>query len=316
MSLSELFNLPPENIIKPVINDVLGNAINVYLANLSGNFKESDTFRCSGISFLCPRQNFFQFYNPKEFKFQPKIKLKTQLGTLLHKYIQDKVLGPAGILKGIYKNVETKEEIEGFHPEPEKSEYWEYKEYTLKDNRYNLSGHIDGLISIERLNFIEQNKNLYKNHFHQVNKEISKIETKEFYLLDIKSLGQRNYNLSLTGDVPDYYKTQANLYLDILNLTKMYFLNFETENFSFFGKIYNKEQRYVDDAHKKIIATNNQFLVGEPTHEYRACTSEKDKRAKECPHREACFNYKVNYKELVEKSSNKHSGIKLPILDG
>lgn len=44
MSLSELFNLPPETLIKPLINDSLGNAINIYLANLKGSYKESDTF--------------------------------------------------------------------------------------------------------------------------------------------------------------------------------------------------------------------------------------------------------------------------------
>ena len=164
------------------------------------------------------------------------------------------------------------------------------------------------------MKFIETNKNLYKKHFKELHKEIERIETKTYYLLDMKSVSQKNYAAAFTEEIPSYYKTQANLYMNMLGVDKMYFLYFETENYSFFGKIYNKEQTVLDEALRKIETTNNQFLTSEPTHEYRACTNEKDVRARKCPHREACFNYKLNYKELVEKSKYKHSGIKLPIL--
>ena len=314
MSLSDLFQLPPPTITKPIINDTLGDALNVYLANNGDFYPETTNFRCSSISFMCPREYFFNFYNPQPSRFIPKVQLKVELGTLLHKHLQEKILGPMKILKGNWVNLKTKEKIEGFHPEPDRPEEYEYEEYTLKDDKYNLSGHIDGLISYERLKFIETNKNLYKKHFKELHKEIERIETKTYYLLDMKSVSQKNYAAAFTEEIPSYYKTQANLYMNMLGVDKMYFLYFETENYSFFGKIYNKEQTVLDEALRKIETTNNQFLTSEPTHEYRACTNEKDVRARKCPHREACFNYKLNYKELVEKSKYKHSGIKLPIL--
>lgn len=312
MSLSDLFNLSPviTSAPKPK-DDGLAEAINTFIFNSPKQFNTTEIFRCSEIAFMCPRQKFFNFYRPKQDKIEPATQLIMDVGTEFHKVLQNKVLGRMQILWGNWKK--DNEIKEGFHPDPA-DDSWEYIEQKLFNKEYNLSGHIDGLISLTRIKFINDNKNLYKFHFDSVNKEIKNIDPGELALLDMKLVNQRNFSLAQTEEVPSFYKMQGALYMWMLGLKKEYFLYGERENMSLLGKIYEFEPAVLEEALKKITVTNNQFIVGEPTNEFRFCRTPSDKRAKKCPHAEECFNHKLNYKEFIEKSSNKHSGIKLPIL--
>ena len=310
MSLTELFNLNPTPISKPK-DDGLGDAIFTFLFNQQKTIKIPEHFRCSEIYFMCPRQRFFAFYKPKNETMEADKKLAADLGTMFHHYMQNNVIGKMQILWGKWQK--NNEEIEGFHPDPEDNG-WIYKEPKLHNKEYNITGHIDGLISLNRLKFINDNKNLYKYHFKEVIKEISKIEAGELSLLDMKLVSQRNYAAAMNEEIPLYYKYQGNLYMWMLGLKQQYFLYGERENFSLMGKIYGFEQAILEEALKKIVITNEQFINDIPTNEFRPCSTPSTPRARKCPYSSECFDYKMNYKELIEKSSNKHSKMKLPIL--
>jgi hypothetical protein len=86
--------------------------------------------------------------------------MAVSVGTAVHHHIQNFLLGPMSVLFGTWKNVWTSEIVkESFHPDPTRavkdlarnSITWEYVEYSLYDPSVRLSGHCDGVVSLERL---------------------------------------------------------------------------------------------------------------------------------------------------------------------
>ncbi len=318
MSLSELLKslTPTERVITESgqvlkADDLLGKVVNAYIQNLPGNTKETSGFRASSIFFMCSREHIFQNFSPKRTKFVPRIKMMAEMGTDFHRRMQKFVLGPLGILKGFWYN-DKGDKIEGYHPDPKNPQDWEYEEFSLYDPEYDLSGHIDGIISLDRVEFLHRNLKMFKVDYDLLLKESNSIPEGNLAIMDMKSVSQRNYSLSKGGDVPEYYKMQAELYCHLASKMKLfgqtysevYFLYTERENFSMFGKRYQMTGKPLADALRKISKIKEAINKKEMIDVYRRCNSPTDTYAQTCPHKNACFDPNLDFQKYVQISSN------------
>ncbi len=272
---------------------------------------DNTIIRVSGCYDLCPRQFVLDYWEPKGSKTFPfTSSLMAGMGTFLHTYIQDVLLGPLGILKGTWKNNVTGELHEGYYPEcgdgfyemylnNERKQY-SYVENTVKDEHYRFVGHQDGIVDKARiLAFMELMGNA-KADFLTIRKEINAIPKSEECCFELKSSGDRVFELASAANLPPYYRLQACVYQKLSKLpeTLFWYINRNTCESKMF--LYSFEDMFWNEACRKADAVWRSIRDEELPETGMKCVSIKDKRAQSCPQQQMCWA-KINFKQWVQK---------------
>jgi len=250
-------------------------------AEASCGLSKGKLLRASGVHGLCMRQAVYEALDSKrepcESRFPMTSLFAMDAGTALHETIQDRILGPMRVLHGYWTTRDGKEKRLGFW-----HEMWpRYEEYSFRDGELCLAGHTDGVICLERIRRLKAGKNfdglpmnMYTDPCH----------------LEIKSTNDRNFKHTKSGNLPDYYRWQANVYQMFLEVDKTMFLYMNRDNGSLCSFIYQGSDK-LKDAIKEKAATFKKYRDAEaiPHEKYRKCPSINSKDAKCCPFRRRCF---------------------------
>ena len=236
-----------------------GMAVEKFVSSHPGEKVRTETLRASQLYFLCPRAFVLGYFGLQEREVDWLGRLRMSTGTFLHEYLQDRVLGPMGILFGNWKN---KDEVrEGFHPDSEKAIYeivnqkplsWKYEEYRSTDPKYKFSGHIDGKIDIDKLRWIDDNKLLFQTEPLKACKRLQEMTAGRMSILEIKTTSKASLDkIGKQGYPPDYYKQQAVIYQKMFDIDSTFFWYFERDNFDQTAFIYRHEEKWWNEAIRK-----------------------------------------------------------------
>lgn len=213
-----------------------------------------------------------------------------QVGTDAHTYLQDEVLGPMGVLKGDWKCRDCKRIIkDGFYPWicPQCAcEKFDYREYKLFDKTYRISGHIDGLVCLNRL----------KAYIEERYEEIVKGKIPEDLVhLEIKTCSSRAYSgVAKSKELAIYYKWQGCQYqqmlLDEKKITegRTLFLYMCRENMALTSFFYHLDKAILQKIRTKAMKVWD-GIKNKKLPPIEACASVNCKKAKECEFRDRCF---------------------------
>jgi len=285
-------------------------------ANLAGAMKSyvnawprqellTNYLRASQLYYVCPREFVLNYFEPKPVRnFDAKSQFMMGCGSYLHDLIQNMILGPMGVLKGRWVcqdqlKGKSPRIIEGYHPDPEKAIYehakqvpltWRYQEYALYDSHYRISGHIDGVVSLDKIQWLADNYKLMRTDPHKAYKELQTISPGVEAKLEIKTCGSYIYEKITTANtVSDAYKMQSNIYQAISKIHKavFWYVNRDTMD--------SKILPYWHEKHWWESAKNKARVIWEAIRDYklpevfRACNLPTDSRAKQCVFRDQCF---------------------------
>lgn len=278
--------------------------------------------RASGLYDLCPREFVLNYWQPKPNKqFDWKSQFYMAVGTGVHSYLQNMILGPLGILWGKWRN-SSGIEIEGFHPDPDTALLeiskqvpltWNYIEPEFEDLQYRVLGHGDGVVSLNRISWLRDNFKLVTSDPVAAAKILQGIESTSLALLEIKTTSSRNYAMiSEAKDLPPYYQMQAAAYqqMSSFDRTIFWYINRDTMENKVFP--YESDGRWWKEATRKAKIIWEAIRDETFPESMMACVLPKDKRAKECSHGGPCWASigRFNFANYVEE------GKKLAELDG
>lgn len=311
--------------------DTVPKAVQQWMDSWPAQDSYTDFLRASQLHNLCPREFVLNYWQPKANKnFDWKSYLMMSMGTHLHDYLQNQVLGPMGVLYGTWVNVKaeagaSKEEApvvrhEGYYPDPDLALFemqrqlpltWRYEEPGVWSEKYRIRGHLDGLIDTDRLAYFRENEKLFKADPAKMVVRVRSIMGKKT-LFEIKTTGAYVFeSLKEPNDIAEYYKTQASIYQTLAGYPDTLFWYINRDTMASKTLVYPLDSGWWNDAKRKarIIweAIRDETLpdLG------MKCHTPKDKRAKECVHCPACFgagkfaDYVKVGKERAEKEGRK-----------
>ena len=270
----------------------------------------TDVLRASSIYFVCPREFVLNYWQPTANRdFSHKSYLFMSTGTHLHKYLQDCILGPMGILWGDWLR-DGKKAATGFHPSPEKAlsnivsqrgmEY-EYDEIKCFDSDYRISGHVDGQISLRRIEFLHTHRLELKADPIAAMKLLRDLPHKDTDIvnLEIKTCGSYVFqNLMDSNSIPEYYKMQAEVYQNATGVRRTLFWYICRDTMESKLILYEYTGKWWKDATKKATIIWKAIRDETLPVSGMACHTPKDKRAKECTFRKQCFG-EMDFTEYV-----------------
>ena len=277
----------------------VSRAIKSFVSKWPNQPTDTDILRASGMYFLCPREFVLNYWRPQPNKvFDATARVKMHMGTDFHDYMQNRILGPMGVLFGtwVYRYNEMHTEV-GFHPDPHRaiSEMqnqlpltWTYKEATVWDEEYRIRGHFDGAVCPNRL--AEANK-IYRRHgLIEAFKELRDMPVEKHKLLEIKT-GTAYAQKALTDakSIPPYYQMQASIYMWLAGFTEAVFLFAERDGFTMKTISYEVEDKWLRDAKRKARVIWRSIKNRTIPESGMKCISPTDKRAKSCVHSSPCF---------------------------
>lgn len=303
MSITDLLSKFHEDELLPGGYNPAVKALHLYLGNLPPQPMERLKLRASGFSFLCPREFVLNYWDPKPSKsFDWGSHIKMHIGTDLHTYLQDSVMGPMGVLYGQWKSVldGRVKIIEGFHPDPELAVFelvnqrpltWSFVEERLWDEKWRISGHIDGRVSKKRLDFLSSSPRLIKEDLIKSVKACLDISPEEnLPLYEIKSTGTYAFNgITDVAKIPEYYKTQASIYQWLSKTNETIFLYLERDNIKMRGFSYKGEGGWIKDVKRKARIVWKAIRDRTLPESAMACKCPDDKRAKACTFKKECW---------------------------
>jgi hypothetical protein len=282
------------------------------------------------MSFCCPREFVLNYFNPQiSSGFDFKSQMMMGIGTFGHSFLQNEVFGPMGVLKGRWRSsARFGEEIvgdeviyvqgsgiggdrhyirDGYMP----SSNWEYIEPQVWDRHWRIRGHIDGIISTERMKWYQDNAHLIKKRPEMV-KEVFNMPEGPLALLEGKTMGSRVYDrTNVWQDIAPYYLMQATIYqkLSGINLTTFYLVSRDTIDSKTIN--YVGEEKYWNEVKRTARLAWEGIRDLELPEAGMKCILPKDKRAKECSHSTACFgaldfkSYARRHMDIQRKAGRK-----------
>lgn len=264
---------------------------------LGEGYEKTEKFsviRASQAYRLCAREAVYTHLIPEAppilVKNQMSMRLRMDVGTFLHWYLQNLVFGPLGILYGLWRKWDRSWTSEmGFRPEGRVPsdmadvEAWQFVESVVGLPEINVVGHADGLICLNRLQKFMETKEIVPHDFEAplnlVLLEIKTTDDNVIRLLKDKGLAY----------LDESYKCQATLYQKALLKDKTIFVYIDRKYFSVVTLTYKGEDKYLDLVQNKW----NQIKTAESTKKLPDrcvdCVHSGSKRAKECPYVEFCF---------------------------
>ena len=298
-------------------------SLRLYLGNLPPQTMERFVLRASGFSFLCPREFVLNYWNPVPVKsFDWGSHVKMNIGTDLHTYLQNYVMGPMGVLYGKWQSIDgdSTKVIEGFHPDPERTMWemveqkpltWHFVEERMWDEKWRIRGHIDGRVSKKRLDFLSSSSKLMKEDMPSAIKRCMDIEPEEHLpLYEIKSTGTYAFKgITDVAKIPEYYKMQASIYQWLSGTNETIFLYLERDNIKMRGFSYKGEKGWIKDAKRKARIVWESIRDEVLPESAMSCKSPDDKRAKSCVFREECWLPKFDFKSWLNEKRDE--GVRL-----
>lgn len=303
---------------KPSVIDVpktsLLEGVKIFMNSWPDQPGSVDVLRASGLHDICPRQFVMNYWQPRNSKrFDWKTHFMMSAGTGLHSYIQNYVLGPMGILSGNWweNGGGSSKCVPGFHPDPDRAIYeiqhqqeltWSYIEPTVWHPNLRISGHLDGMVSKDRLRQLVSDKSLWAIDLKKAIKNVEAIPAGELTPFELKTTGSRSFmGMDHPDDVAIYYQTQAVVYQRLTNTRETLFWYLNRDDFSGKAFIFPHNDDIWDSviAKAKIIweAIRDETLPDS----MKKCLMYTDPRAKTCSHREECWmsEKKLNWPNFI-----------------
>ena len=285
-------------------------AIKTWMNSWPDSHSNTEWLRASSIYDVCPREFVLNYWQPKANRsFDWGSWMRMDTGTFLHSFLQNKVLGPMGILWGHWR--EAGKELEKdppsvFHPYAgtpvQDGGGYIYEEFTLTDEQHRISGHIDGIICKNRIEFLRKNAKKFKNNRVSLAKELAQIEMTDKALLEIKTTSSYGFKkLTDHTSIAEYYKMQAEVYQKMsgIPLTIFWFIERDTMN--------SKIIPFVGDGAWWTLAKRKANLIWRSIRDetlpenMMKCHSPSDTRAKKCAHRTPCWLDDFKFQLFVQR---------------
>lgn len=328
MSITDLLSKFHEEESLPGGYNPAVKSLRLFLGNLPPQPMGREVIRASGLSFLCPREFVLNYWNPRPVKsFDWSSQFKMSIGTDLHSFLQNYVMGPMGVLYGTWKKTGDKSTIykEGFHPDPEKTVWemqnqapltWRFEEERVWNEKWRIRGHIDGRVSKKRLDFLTSSVKLVKEDLLSAVKACMDIKDDDLVLYEIKSTGTYAYNgITEVSKIPEYYKMQASVYQWLSGCNETIFLYLERDNIKMRGFSYVGEKGWVKDAKRKAKIVWESIRDEVLPESAMACKCPTDKRAKSCAFKKECWAPPTDFKKWVSECRARGSKNGLSFLD-
>jgi len=288
-------------------------AMQHWIEGWESGYGYTDVLRCSGIYDLCPREFVLNYWRPlpgRSFKWISQVRMS--VGTHLHLYLQDYVLGPMGILHGTWVDLSVVPEgegggtkTEGFHPDPERAQYeiqhqlpltWRYVEKTVWDESLRIKGHLDGELGLQRVQWINENKELFAAQPAVAAKEMWKIPCEDMALLEIKSTGKVIYDkMVITEKLPPYYAQQATVYQKLSGIDTTVFWYMERGDLVSHCFAYEGEEAWWNEARRKAKLVWRALKNNTLPDSMKACAKPTLWRAKHCAHAKECWDPEFDF---------------------
>lgn len=278
-----------------------------------------DIIRASGLAYLCPREFVFNYWAPTANRsFDIRGQFLMGVGTYLHEVIQNTVLGPMGVLKGVWNKWHENGMLHwvpesdgrggnvhhvGFHPDPQRTLHevsnqqqltWRYQEYTVADHHLRLYGHLDGIVSVPRIEFLSASMALMKADPNRCLAELYGVPEGDEQKLEIKTTGSFLYKgIRTANDIADWYKMQSNIYQRMYDGGSVkgaifWYVNRDSMDSKMIP--YWFEKSWWDQAVNKIRVIWEAIRDRTLPEAFKACRLPTDSRAKKCVFRDFCFN--------------------------
>jgi len=300
--------------------DNLTKAIQAWINSWPAQSSNVDTLRASGLYYLCPREfvfNYWQSTPNRTFNWLSQIRMA--LGTYLHDYLQNYVLGPMGVLYGEWLcytgGIGDSEWVEGFYPNLESAiiqiskgipPSWHYEECKVWDENLRIAGHIDGKVSANKVQWILDNQKLFKDDPVEACNRLQSVEAGEFCLLEIKTTGKYQFEqLKSVDDIPDYYKMQACIYQHLSGVKTTIFWYIERDTLASKILVYEFERGWWNDVKRKARIVWESIRDEKLPDVGMACKLPNDKRARKCVFCTECFRGDFDFKKYVAKGKEK-----------
>lgn len=280
----------------------------------------TDILRASGMAYLCPREFIFNYWIPRPHRsFDSKSQLLMSMGTHIHYYLQNCVLGPMGILYGNWQTVKDRDRLfmgDSFHPDPEQAQWavvnqkslrWEYVEPEVWDKHWRISGHIDGFLSRERIFLYQDLGKEFTRNPRVALKKIWEIEAGKLSQLEVKTTGSFIFKgLETVEQIPDYYKMQAGIYQHLSKVTETIFWYMNRDNMTSKILVYPYDKGQWQDVRRKASVVWRSIRDETLPDTYRKCLLPRNKRAKACAFCEHCFDSSINrkFRDYVKKAKS------------
>ena len=277
----------------------LPKAIETWWGKQTKEGEASECLRCSGMYRICPREFVLNYWRSRRESVWPFANtMMANVGTYCHSFLQNKVLGPAGVLKGGWQS-EGNPPYQGYQA----SEIHEYVETTVKEQHWRFTGHIDGFLHTERLmQFIQQELNMAP----PVDIESGESDM----LLEMKVSNRHTMNhINTQDDIPPYYAQQATLYQKMAGIPKTLFWFLDRTDFSSKLIVYEGEEKWWNEAVRKATIIWEAIRDETLPDSMMKCVTPRDDRASSCPFAAECW-YKddkggLNMTEYIERAKVK-----------
>lgn len=294
----------------------LPRAVKAWVGSWPSQPSGTDWLRASGMYFTCPREFVLNYWNPRpNSTFTYEAYMMMSMGTHLHDYMQNYLLGPMGVMYGNWERVSAEGYVmeikEGFHPDPDLAVYeiqhqkpltWRYEEYRVADKHYHISGHLDGIIDCNKIQWVYENAKMfnfapkkYCKQLHSINGELGHWE--------LKTSGGYAFERVIDGSsLPDYYKNQANVYQTLKKLPRTVFWYVQRGDLDSKCVNYEREEKWWTESKRKANIIWRSIKNETLPESMMACKTPKDKRAKECVYAKECFGRRFDFAAYVQKA--------------
>ena len=313
--MSILDTLDDWNAVPPGPFNNMGKVFNAFANGQGPQSLQTDWLRASGMYFTCPREFVLNYWKPiPSKKFDGSARMRMGCGTWWHSYMQNCVLGPLGILYGKWFDNEALE-TRGpcFHPDPKLTLHemqeqatepvWTFAEDSLKDDALRLTGHHDGIISIDRFRWLEENLNLVRKDLPQALKELHSIAPGKLMHLELKSLsldGKAKWKTA--DDTPDYYKMQAVIYQHMTGYDSTMFMLADRDQFKIHTVKYDYDEGWWKETVRKARIIWEAIRDRTLPESGMPCTSQNVSRAKKCVFKTPCWD-DMDFEAWVDEQS-------------
>lgn len=274
-------------------SSIVGPVVQLHYLKQQSDHEYRPGFRASSMGYMCMREEVFKVLLPRpQIPKDASIFGIFEVGHAIHHRWQNNILGPAGVLKGFWHCKTCGFKTDGFMPRdvcPEcksirrcrscntrmkkgvykkdhycnkcQPESWEYEEYSVFNREYDISGHMDGILSIGT----------------------------EQYVWDLKTINSNGFERRISKSPIREHEWQLQTYLWLKNMKKgiIHYVNKDTSA----DKEFLIER---NDSYRKTIIRRIESILkhreAKTLPDHMVCSSKTCSRAKSCPWVKECFD--------------------------
>jgi len=178
---------------------------------------------------------------------------------------------------------------------------FEYEEIKCFDPTYRISGHVDGQISLRRIEYLQERGLELKTDSIATMKLLRDLahNSTDIINLEIKTCGSYVFkNLIDSNTIPEYYRMQAEIYQKMTGVRRTLFWYICRDTMDSKLILYEYTGKWWKDATKKATIIWKAIRDETLPVSGMACHTPKDKRAKECTFVKQCFG-EMDFTEYV-----------------